>query len=68
MDVFEPLVDDGAPLVVQDFHVVPRAAHHVDEQVEMPGQHIGDEDGVRRLHLGREARIWLCEIGDGRLL
>ena len=63
VDVFEAFVDDGTALVVKHFHLVACAAHDVHEQIEMPGKHIGDEDGMRRLHGRREHGIRTGEIG-----
>ena len=68
VDVLQALVDDGAPLVLQNFHFIAFEAHDVHQKIEMPREHIGDEDGVRRLHGGGKSGIIVCKIDDGSCL
>ena len=64
MDVFEPFVDDGAGVVVQKFEIPAVLIEYFDDDVEMHGKHIRNEDLVGMLHLFGEFRVVLAEICD----
>ena len=66
VNVFEPLVDDGAGVVAEHLDVPPVLAEEIDDDAEVHGKHIRHEDLVRMLHFGGETGIIVAEI-DGRL-
>ena len=67
VNVFQSLVDDRAALVVKDFDHVPLPPHDMHEEVEMPREHVGHEDGVRHFHFMSEAGIVVGEVGNAGL-
>ena len=67
VNVFEPLVDDGARIVVQDLYIPAVLAQEIDDDAEMEGKHIGNEDLVRVLHFGRKFGVRIAEIRDGNI-
>ena len=67
VNVFEPLVDDGARIVVQDLYIPAVLAQEIDDDAEMEGKHIGNEDLVRMLHFGRKFGVRIAEIRDGNI-
>src|SRR5699024_8186021 len=68
VDVLQALVDDGAPLVLQNFYLISVQTHDVPHNIEMTREHIGDENGVRHLHGGGKSGIIVGKIDDGSCL
>ena len=60
--VFEPLVDDGAGIVLQKFDVPAVLSEDVDDDAEMDGQHVGDQDLVRLFHFRPEFGVIVAEV------
>ena len=68
MDVFQALVDDGARIVAQELDVPAVAAQKIDDDAEVHGQHVRNQNFMRMLHLWGEAGIVVAEVCDFTLL
>ena len=62
VNVFEPLVDDGARIVAQKLDVPAVPPQDVDDDSEMHGKHIRHQNFVRMFHFGGEFRVIVAEV------
>ena len=63
MDIFEPRLRDPGPAGLQQLHLVAGALHHLADELEVHGQHIGHQDGVGLFHLLSEDDVAFFLVG-----